>query len=161
MVRLEKNFLSSNAQSALPKIDFIDTFATTNHIDDLAKITTLILTTMPNWVSALFKLRNFLVQFVGLKVSPPKDYHSQFKVGGHIGFFQIYAIYNNEVILGANDSHLNFRLSIYNTKEETYNIKATTLVQYNNKLGYIYMMIIKPFHMLVVRQMVKQAYNTN
>ena len=61
-------------------------------------------------------------------------------------------------MLGANDKHLNFRVSVYNSNETLFNIKVTTLVEYNNRFGKIYMTIIKPFHHIIVKAMVKQAY---
>lgn len=142
----------------LPKIDFADTFSTTNHKDDLAQIVRKILTINNRWIRFLFQLRNTLVGFLGLKTTLPADYNEEFTVGGYIGFFKIYAIRPNEVVLGANDAHLNFRLVLTDTQELRYNIKATTLVQFNNRFGSIYMGLIAPFHRLVVRRMVAQAY---
>nr|WP_167897609.1 DUF2867 domain-containing protein [Wenyingzhuangia aestuarii] len=73
-------------------------------------------------------------------------------------FFTIYKVDETEVIVGANDHHLNFRALINNTKSKTYNIKVTTLVQYHNRKGVVYMRLIKPFHKLVVKRMVQQAF---
>ena len=132
----------------LPKIDFADTFSTTNNKDNLAQIARKILTINNRWIRFLFQLRTTL----------PADYNEEFTVGGYIGFFKIYAIRPNEVVLGADDAHLNFRLVLTDTQELRYNIKATTLVQFNNRFGSIYMRLIAPFHRLVVRRMVAQAY---
>lgn len=148
-------------KEALPKIDFTDTFSTTNHQDTLETITHLIFGKEPKWVTLLFKIRNAIVKLFGLKTEMPKDGNTQFKVGSYIGFFQIYNIIENEVLLGADDSHLKFRVSILNSQEKDFNIKVTTLVQYNNTFGKIYMTIIKPFHCLVVKSMIKNAHKSN
>lgn len=157
-VRVEATPKTEGIKNALPIIDFTDTFSTTNHINSLEKITKLVFGTLPKWVKYLMKFRNVIVKLFGLKTETPKDINSSFKVGSYIGFFKIYNIHENEIMLGANDKHLNFRVSIYNSNQKIFNIKVTTLVQYNNRFGKVYMTIIKPFHHFVVKRMVKQAY---
>ncbi|WP_103068118.1 DUF2867 domain-containing protein [Aquimarina sediminis] len=158
-VKEEKAYLTETSRQLFKKIDFIDTFSTTNHTNTMMEISNLVFNTSPKWVGFLFKIRNGIVKLFGLKTSMPKDYNTKFEVGGYIKFFKIYEITENEVVLGANDSHLNFRAIINNTHSPIHNIKVTTLVQFNNSMGRIYMSIIKPFHRLVVIKMVKQAYN--
>ncbi|GAB1856487.1 DUF2867 domain-containing protein [Flavobacteriaceae bacterium MHTCC 0001] len=143
---------------ALKTLDFTDTFSTTNHKDSLKAITHLIFGTAPKWVSALMRFRNVLVKKIGLKTEMAKSFNKNFNPGDTIGFFKIFSIADDEVILGADDKHLDFRVSVYNSKALKNNIKVTTLVAYNNSFGKIYMGIIKPFHVLVVKRMVKQAY---
>ena len=94
----------------------------------------------------------------GLKTRLPKEYNEDFKVGGYVKFFQIYDIAPSEIVLGANENHLNFRAVVSNTKSDAHNIKVTTLVEYNNRKGKIYMNLIKPFHRWVVKRMVSQAF---
>ena len=159
-VKVESSPKTEGIKYALPKIDFSDTFSTTNHQDDLGLISNLVFGTVPKWVGALMKLRNILVKKFGLKTEKPEDFHSSFKVGGYIGFFQIFSIEQNEIMLGADDKHLNFRVSIYDSGENQFNIKVTTLVQYNNRFGKIYMAIVKPFHHFIVKRMVKNAYKS-
>jgi len=160
-VKEEKIKLRDNLIELLTTIDFTDTFSTTNHIDDIKDITNLIFNTSPKWLQLLFKLRNNLVKIIGLKAGIPKDYNETFKVGGYVKFFKIYSISNNQVVLGANDSHLNFRAIVENDTSKNYNIKVITLVQFNNIKGKFYMNIIKPFHRLVVKKMVKNAFKSN
>ncbi|MFY0608306.1 MAG: DUF2867 domain-containing protein [Cyclobacteriaceae bacterium] len=158
-VKLEPTPKTEGVKNALPKIDFTDTFSTTNHQDDLRSISNLVFGTMPKWVEFLMKLRNAIVSVFGLKTEIPADFHSTFEVGGYVGFFQIFSIEHNEIMLGADDKHLNFRVSIYNSGEDQFNIKVTTLVQFNNLFGRFYMAIVMPFHHLIVKRMVKQAYS--
>lgn len=157
-VKEEVVFISEKAKQLFPKVDFADTFSTTNKKDSIEEITNQIFNTAPKWVTFLFKIRNSIVHFFGLKTGVPDDYNEDFKVGGYVKFFKIYDIAANEVILGANDSHLNFRAVVHNQKTAVHNIKVTTLVEYNNTKGKIYMAIVKPFHRLVVKHMVGQAY---
>jgi hypothetical protein len=159
-VKVETMPKTEGIKCALPKINFTDTFSTTNHLDDLNTVSKLVFGTMPKWVEVLMKLRNTIVKIFGLKAEKPEDFHPDFKIGGYVGFFQIFSIQKNEIMLGADDKHLNFRVSIYNSNDNQFNIKVTTLVQYNNRFGRIYMAIVKPFHHLVVKRMVKQAYKS-
>ncbi len=143
---------------ALPKVDFSDCFATTNKSDSLETIAHLIFNNPPAWVKALYALRNALAGLVRLKHRMPTDYHTRYEPGGYIGFFRIFLIDERELIMGLNDKHLNFRVSIFDSTQEKYNIKVTTLVEYNNSMGKVYMSIIRPFHVMVVKSMVKKAY---
>lgn len=143
--------------NALRRVDFYDSFATTNQVNTLNDIVLMVFGSAPNWVSWLFRFRNFIVRFIGLKTDFEQT-KVDFVVGGHIGFFEIFSICHNEVVIGADDSHLNFRASIYNSDSSEFNIHVTTLVQFHNKLGRAYMFVIKPFHRIVVKAMIKQAF---
>ena len=158
-VKEEPIYLTENSKNLLDKIDFSDTFSTSNHSNTIEKVAKLIFDTSPKWVSNLFRLRNWIVKFFGLKTTAPADYHTKFEVGGYVKFFKIYYIADNEVIMGADDKHLNFRVLICNTNSERHNIKVTTLVKFNNSFGKFYMTLVKPFHRLVVMKMVSQAYS--
>lgn len=114
---------------------------------------------MPKWVAALMRCRNAVVRRLGLKTEMTKGFTPKYEVGETIGFFKIFSVTADEIVLGADDKHLDFRVSVFNSKAPIYNIKLTTLVQYNNSFGKLYMTIVKPFHVLVVKHMVKQAYS--
>ncbi len=145
-------------QKALPQLDFSDCFATTNHEDDMESIGRKVFTTFPKWVLFLLRIRKFLVQFLGLNTTMPPGYHKRYEVGGYFSFFKIYEIRESELLLGADDKHLNFRVSILKTQDKQWNIKVSTLVQFNNSLGKYYMAVVAPFHRWVIRSMIKQAY---
>ncbi|MFS4483417.1 DUF2867 domain-containing protein [Hyunsoonleella sp. 2307UL5-6] len=158
IVKTEQSPDTFGIKQALSKIDFTDTFSTTNHKDSLVTIAHLIFGTMPKRVMFLMRLRNALVKVFGLKTDMDKSFKSDFRSGGNIGFIKVFSVEDNEVLIGADDKHLNFRVSVFNSKESQYNIKVTTLVEYKNTFGKIYMALIKPFHILIVKYMVKQAY---
>lgn len=158
LVREEQTPLTKDLKKLLPKIDFFDVFSTTNHTDSLELISNKIFNTTPKWVAFLFIIRNRIANIIGLKYEVPDDYNENFKIGGYIKFFKIFDITEHQVVLGADDKHLNFRAIITRTTDTLYNIKVTTLVEYNNNLGKIYMTIVKPFHRIVVKRMVKNAY---
>lgn len=142
----------------LPTVDFEDTFSTTNTADTLKEIAEQIFGSPPKWVALLLQLRNFIVRFMGLQYSVPENYHTQFEIGGYINFFKIFDIGDNYLLMGLDDKHLNFRVVIYNDNTPEWNIKVTTLVEYNNKMGQIYMSIVKPFHVWIIQSMIGRAY---
>lgn len=158
-VKQEQLIETKATKPLLPSTDFGDTFSTTNHRDTITEITQNIFGSAPPWVIALMKFRNSLVRFIGVNTVIPDESKQQFKVGGYIGFFKIYSITDNEILLGEDDTHLNFRVSIFNSKEKEYNIKVSTLVTYNKIIGRVYMFFVKPFHKIVVKNMIKQAYH--
>ena len=112
----EKTRLKDNQKDLLKKLDFVDTFSTTNHTNNIEEITKLVFTTTPKWVKSLFVLRNKIAGLFGLETKMPVDYNETFKVGGYLKFFSIYSISDTEVILGVDDSHLNFRAVISDDK---------------------------------------------
>lgn len=150
----EKFYRSNRAENLFSKVDFTDTFSTTNHQNTIDEVAELIFLTYPKWVMVLFKIRNALVRLIGLKTEIPDDFNNE----KYKGFFKVYDTSEYELVLGADDKHLNFRAVITNTKEKEYNIKLTTLVVYNNFFGKLYMTIINPFHRLVVKKMLSQAF---
>lgn len=115
----------------------------------------------PKWIDNLLKLRNFLVAMVGLKT--PKDLKTnincQFEPNELAGLFHVFSKTEHELILGEDDKHLNFRVSLYfetmpnNTC--TKQITVTTIVIYNNWFGRFYFFFVKPFHQLIVQTSLK------
>jgi hypothetical protein len=69
-----------------------------------------------------------------------------------VGFFPVHWEGKDEIVLGANDRHLDFRLSLLRRHSPTGTLLiATTVVHTHNALGLTYLNAIRPFHHLVVR----------
>jgi hypothetical protein len=101
----------------------------------------------PAWIGGLFLVRDFVVKWFGLKTA--KDLgRSQNK----LGLFTVLAKTDNEIIAGEDDRHLNFRvvLSLAKTDDKIHCISFRTLVQFNNLLGKIYFIPVKPIHKIIV-----------
>ena len=65
---------------------------------------------------------------------------------------QLHSFREPPQVLGENDSHLDFRLSLLRRRDERGEVLiATTAVHTHNRLGRIYSLLIRPFHKLVVR----------
>ena len=97
-------------------------------------------------VNDLFKVRDLIVKPLGLKTNKT--------------FIDLIIEENNEeIILGTEDKHLTFYISIYCSKNynKRQSVSLTTIVKYNNLLGKIYFYIIWIFHRIVVKYLFKRA----
>ena len=121
-------FLSPVGTSLFDKIDFADTYTTTNHLSDIKEIAYMMFGTSPKWVMMLLNFRNMIAKFFGLKTEIPEDAMQAFEVGAYLKFFEIYEIHHNEVVLGADDKHLNFRVIVTKTDELEDNVKCLSLI---------------------------------
>ena len=120
-------------------------------------------TDFPHWINVLFKLRNVLVKFVGLKSeenNSVEELEKCIRTGGRYNFVSVPAKSYNETILLLSDKHLDAYISIHveNGKEHKM-ISAITLVHFKNRLGRVYFFVIRPFHGAIVRSMLKRALN--
>lgn len=152
------------------KYDYIDSFGgffeDRNNKIGIADVADAFVKPLPRWANALMTLRNRIVSLVGLKTSK-KSYHKiqseQFIPGKQVGFFNVYNRTNNEVILGEDDKHLNFRISLFLDQSKNDPLKKviviTTVVSFNNWIGSVYFFFVKPFHQLIVPAMMKKDFN--
>ena len=117
-------------------------------------------TSSPAWVDGLFDLRNRIVALLGLKTSGAGERDAvmrNFKgeVGERIGLFNVLAKWEDEVILGEDDRHLDFRVSLFLDRPND-TLIVSTLVIRHNWLGRLYFLLIKPFHRLIVSTIIKR-----
>lgn len=103
---------------------------------------------LPLWIRYLLKLRNAIVKPLGL------DTKSRFTD-------MICHENSEEVVFGMPDKHLTFYVSMIcqECKDGKQELKITTVVKYNNTLGKIYFFIIRPFHSLIVRSILRNCPN--
>lgn len=121
------------------------------------------LSSTPLWVKIMFSIRERIAS-LGLKTADSEDLmQSEFKersfqVNERFGLFKIYAVYPDEIIMGEDDSHLNFRLSWYvkRISDHESNIFCSTTVEINNSIGRVYFFLVKPFHKMVVKSFMKK-----
>jgi hypothetical protein len=149
--------------------DYIDSFQG-NFIDsgqsiDATKVGRSFFGSGPKWVEKLFALRNKIVGLFGLKTSGRiSDRQKQFdnfkcEPGERLGLFKVFDKTNHEVILGEDDKHLNFRVSLLLSplpnEAGRKTLTVTTTVKFNNWFGRIYFLPVRPFHKLIVPAMLK------
>ena len=116
-------------------------------------------TDFPAWIIALFKIRNFVVRFVGLKSSEndAQKLENCIRTDEKHSIASVPAKDENETILLLDDEHLDAYLSVYiENLPNQKTVYAVTLVHYKKTLGRIYFFFIRPFHGLIVRSALKR-----
>ncbi len=113
------------------------------------------------WMAALFRLRNFLVRFVGLKGEEGMDvaeFERAIREGGAYGFTSVTAKSDHETVMMLTDKHLDAWLSVYvaegGVQKRVYLI---TIVKFKQRLGRIYFFFICPFHAIIVKSLLKRT----
>lgn len=150
--------------------DYVDSFVG-KYVDANNEITSrdickAFFNSAPAWTEQLFEIRNKLVTIAGLKTGKNDQVdrtqqleNFECKPGERLGLFQIYQVTDDEVILGEDDSHLDFRISLLkadipnNISSKTLTISTT--VYFNNAIGKLYFLPVKPFHKLIVPRMLR------
>ena len=108
---------------------------------------------------AALGLRDAMVSRLGLKTSDAIRHRLLAERGDRVGFFPVKSRGTREIILGEDDRHLDFRLSIslQTAPGGETDLVATTVVHCNNGFGHIYLAAIMPGHKLIVPSMLRKA----
>lgn len=129
----------------LPGFHFADTYAIAAPAGiDAIEAKQRIIASTPAWVNALMVLRNRLVGLASLKTAP-------------ISEFPVIAETPESVVLGFDDSHLDFRIVVW-LPEATRELSLTTIVRTHNRFGRLYLRLIMPFHRLIARRMTERVW---
>lgn len=108
---------------------------------------------MPGWVSFLMRLRNRIVAVVGLKGAGPG---AELDPARSIGGFPVVSETPSKVILGFDDWHLDFRIVVEAVPApQGMDVSISTLVKRKHWFGKLYIFLITPFHVLIVRRSIK------
>ncbi|MFZ1704492.1 MAG: DUF2867 domain-containing protein [Saprospiraceae bacterium] len=121
----------------------------------------------PSWIGRLFALRNKIVSLFGLKIPETSQDHQKqldnfrLEPGNRLGLFNVFYVSEKEVVLGEDDKHLNFRVSLilnnHQSKAHSKTLTISTTVFYNNFLGRLYFIPVRPFHKLIVSTMMRST----
>ncbi len=161
----EKSLLKTNNMT----YDYIDSFK--GQFDDkfqnigTTEVGKSFFSSGPKWIDKLFAFRNKLASLFGLKTSgkiaDKQKIIDNFtcEKGEQLGLFKVFEKTSDEIILGEDDKHLNFRVSLFIDKENENktkkNLIITTTVKFNNWFGLLYFLPVRPFHKLIVPTMLK------
>jgi hypothetical protein len=116
----------------------------------MRELATRTLVNPPGWQKALIALRDAMVTPFGIKTS--ETVRGSRDSDDRVDFFPVHWEGRDEIVLGTDDRHLDFRLSLLRRHSPTGNVLiATTVVHTHNALGFTYLNAIRPFHHLVVR----------
>lgn len=155
----------SLVERALSPCDYVDAFAvrappaTFRSVDALARAST----DLPRWVGLLMALRNRIVSAFGLKTEPDERGRrardgAAIVPGSAVGIFLVMARSADEILMGLDDKHLDFRFALtLQTDAEGERAVATTTVRFHNVWGRAYFAIVKPFHRRIVPAMLRAA----
>lgn len=145
------NIESSLLKSYFP-VDYYDSFE--RSVSGKRAITPeellhLIFSEFPWWVDMLMRVRNVLVKPFGLKNDGFEEHLSD----------MVQCRSERETIIGMNDKHLAFYVSLWCSSEEQDSqiVGVTTIVKYNNWLGRIYFFFIRPFHKLIIKNLLNNV----
>ncbi|QSB13105.1 DUF2867 domain-containing protein [Natronosporangium hydrolyticum] len=97
----------------------------------------------PRWVATLLVARNALVRLVGV---PPASRR----------VFDVHAASEREALLGVDDEHLDFRVSVL-VDPAGRRVTLSTVTRAHNRRGRFYLAVVRRLHPLVVRAMLRRA----
>jgi hypothetical protein len=118
----------------------------------------------PEWVTFLYRVRWIFVRLLGMKqdgIPHPLKFDPDtldLKAGDKLGFFDVDAADSDiSLFVSAKESHLKATLGVVREPldDGTSRFYVITIVHYKSWAGPIYFNVIRPFHHLVVTQMLQ------
>jgi Protein of unknown function (DUF2867) len=148
---------ATDCTNVLPSADFSDAFAIDVRnagLDAPEAARRVFAGPQPRWIATLLAIRNMLVMPFGLKSSADANLPARRRVG----IFPVVSSSAERVVLGFDDTHLNFRIvvDVKALNATTRRVTATTLVRRNNALGRAYLATVMPFHKRIVATLLKR-----
>lgn len=149
---------ASQLSSSYGRADFADAFSVDlpeRACYDAEALARHVFANQPAWIAMLLGIRDTLVRPLGLKTTV--DFKE--KGGDRISLFHVFERSDDEIVLGEDDTHLDFRVSVLvqPSSHSRSRLTVTTLVFYNRPLGRAYITLIAPFHRAVVRASLHRA----
>jgi hypothetical protein len=113
----------------------------------------------PSWVRKLMRVRDFIVAGFGLKTGKQLEALASNPKADRVGIFKVYSTSDTEIVMGEDDKHLDFRVSVLcsNGQAGGRQITISTVVHCHNLLGRAYLLVIAPFHRQVVKASLRRA----
>ena len=129
---------------------------------DPEQLARLILMNQAPWVGQLMRVRDAIVGRLGIKTAQQLQNAPDARHAGRIHLFKVYAKTAHEIVVGADDSHLDFRLSVLHEPAtaaagSTPRLVVSTVVHCHNRVGRAYIALIAPFHRAVVQSALRRA----
>lgn len=117
----------------------------------------------PTWMKLALTIRNMLASVGGLEAPAPRDLFkgdtdTNYRIGGRIGVWPIYAISDDELVAGRDNKHLDFRVSVMRTNAAgVRNVVVSTVCVAHNAFGRAYLRGVIPFHRWGLRRLIASA----
>jgi Protein of unknown function (DUF2867) len=145
---------------ALARIDYEDSFSVSCPAGiSSTDVLLAFFNSTPKIVKILMSLRNGIVSVLGLKTGRPVSRldASNIRTGDRVGIFEMGSITRQSAVVGADDSHLDFRVLLDIDRSM---LSCKTQVKFNNALGKVYFLFVKPIHRLIVPLMLRASVRT-
>jgi hypothetical protein len=131
----------SRLRDSLPRVDYVESFEVPSRSREQDLVTTYAATLghLPKAFKHLLVLRSHLVKPLGIAgasyadLARPIDTGRSYAVGDKIGRWILFAKHRDELITGANDRHLDFRVSVFRDTQPR--IVLSTAVMTHNAFG--------------------------
>lgn len=140
----------------LSNVDYDDSYMIMVEHDESIEIISEKILSLPRWVIVALRIRYYLlVKPFGLNTGKFNDVEKDSKSN----FIPVPIIdkNENEIVMGADDKHLYYRISVMKKKvEEITEIYLSTIVKFHNIFGKIYFIPVRIGHKLVVRSILKR-----
>ncbi len=117
----------------------------------------------PWWMKLVLIVRNVLASAVGLATPSMAEvlhptFASGYAVGQKIGVWPIFAVSATELIVGRDNKHLDFRLSVLTHRVGAMpSATISTVCLAHNAFGRLYLLAVAPFHKFGLRRLLRSA----
>ncbi len=115
----------------------------------------------PSWIVILMSIRDSVVGRLGLKTGKQLATLATSANPNRVGIFKVYSTSETEMVLGEDDKHLDFRVSVLCSggpaPESSRQLTVSTVVHCHNQLGRAYILAIAPFHRMAVKAILRRA----
>lgn len=141
----------------LPRIDFADCYHghTARAALTAMEVARAMFDKPPGWADALMAVRDGVVGRLGLKTARDATEAAR---GAKAGIFPVMSEMPNEVVLGLDDRHLDFRIWVsVQGVDGGSDVRMSTLVRLHGWPGRVYLTTIMPFHKLLSRHLLRRA----
>jgi hypothetical protein len=154
--------IESQLASRYADASFVDAYAITlsNSVShDLERMAQGAVNNPPAWVRGALTLRDRVMQMFGVKTYREIGDRITRQGADRVGFMPVLLRSEREIIMGENDRHLDFQVSLLLRSHQTgpAELVATTVVQCHNLLGGVYLAVIMPGHKMVIRTSLRNA----
>jgi len=141
--------------------DLLDAFAIRLPVgasDDLEPLARATFERPAGWIRALTRVRDVMMATVGVKSSRAVGADAAAR-GPVIGFFPLLSKSAGELVMGADDRHLDFRVAMLLRAGAAggQELVVVTVAHCHNRLGRTYLAVIAPFHRAIARASLEQA----
>jgi hypothetical protein len=144
------------------KIDYVDIYQICKETNDSIDAIITRIFSLPKGIIWLLKVRNSVVGAWGLKTGYADGLNIEpyYPIDSRAVYFTVSERNDNEIIVAESDTHLSFRVSVFvERNRSSATVYLSTIVKYNNKWGWLYFSIIKPFHRIIIKSCLKRYAN--